>query len=68
MRLSDHLGTITTDVSHLHKFVKAWFDPNDRVVLVGIPLDGSRKVLSMQTTAKDLSEITAEELTQMSFI
>lgn len=63
MKFNDFVGTVEFDVSHLHTFVRNWFSPDDLVVLTGISVDTpNKRVLSQTIPARELVEITAEEL------
>lgn len=67
MKLSDRLGTLDTEITHLHTFVSTWYRDNDRIAIVGIPNNGSRKVLSLATTKEDLLSMTSEDMINMCF-
>lgn len=69
MKLSDKIGTLDTDPRHIKEFVSAWYKDTDRIVLVGMPPNavGKRSVLSLATTKRDLMQITAEDVMNLSF-
>lgn len=54
MKFDDLVGRPTIDVTHLRSFIECWYRPGDIVSLIGIPMSGSRMVLSMAETVENL--------------
>lgn len=66
MRLKDLAGSLSVDSDQAACFIKAWFDPNDIIVVSSkrmIPVQGESKVMSQCLTAMDfVTSINDEQL------
>ena len=61
MKFNEIAGSIAIDQSHFRKFISTWYNDGDNIVLVGIPVDGYRRVLSQSQTKERLLNLTDEE-------
>lgn len=61
MKFTDIVGSIDIDQSHFRKFISTWYNDEDNIVLVGIPVDGYRRVLSQSQTKERLLNLTDDE-------
>lgn len=68
MRFDDVAGSAETDSSHLRVFLYHWYRPEDILALVGIPMNGSRQVVSFAETAQNLSAYSGDDIYNMSFM
>lgn len=68
MLLSDRLGTLDTDISHLHTFVDTWYSDGDKIAIMGIAANGRRRVLSIPTTKEELLEMDEESMMSLCFL
>lgn len=67
--LNDIVGEVLIDTSHLRQFVQAWFKPEDTVAIVAIsPERHGRKPLSQPATARELMNIDAVDISQLSML
>lgn len=68
MDFDNYAGSISTDLSHLHTFLNAWFRPDDLVTLVGIPTSGVRIVMSQVISVQRLLAVTEDEFPGLTMI
>lgn len=62
MRFTDVAGSIQLDVSHLKTFVESWYDEGDNIVVVGMPVEGARRVMSQALSRERILSLTNEDL------
>lgn len=63
MDFNELAGDLTVEMDHLKNFVKAWYEPQDVVSIVGIrPSRNRAGVLSMAVPVKDLTTWTEEDI------
>lgn len=65
MKFGEVVGSIEIDVEHMKSFVGTWFEDEDDLVVVGFPVEGSRRVLSMALTKEILLEATPESFSEL---
>lgn len=67
MKFGDKLGYSTVEPTQTEAFVKAWFHPDDIVLIVLIPRDSAgRGTISLTLTARELAEATVENIESLS--